>query len=100
MWCDRQPGSQPSISANEHDLFAGLGAVGGGRRMILKGLFAFLQSFGLQSVLGGSEEGTDMMMAFIMLPWSEMLHKVIISCVRPDFDHGMISHDATTIPPK
>lgn len=25
MWCDRQPGSQPSISANGNDLFAGLG---------------------------------------------------------------------------
>lgn len=53
MWCDRQPGSQPSISANEHDLFAGLGAVGGGRRMILTGLFAFLQRFSLESVQGG-----------------------------------------------
>lgn len=58
MWCDRQPGSQPSISANEHDLFAGLGgggvggAVGCERRMILTGLFAFLPSFSLLSVLG------------------------------------------------
>lgn len=25
MWCDRQPGSQPSISPNGNDLFAGLG---------------------------------------------------------------------------
>lgn len=49
MWCDRQPRSQPSISANEHDLFAGLGAVGCERRMILTGLFAFLPSFSLQS---------------------------------------------------
>lgn len=28
MWCDSQPGSQPFISANGHDLFAGFG--GGG----------------------------------------------------------------------
>lgn len=53
MWCDRQPGSQPFISANEHDLFAGLRAVGGGRRMILTGLFAFLQRFSLESVQWG-----------------------------------------------
>lgn len=52
MQCDRQPGSEPSISANEHDLFAGLGAVGCERRMILTGLFAFLPSFSLESVPG------------------------------------------------
>lgn len=61
MWCDRQPGSQPSISANEHDLFARMATVGCERRMILTGLFAFLPSFSLEGVPGGSEGGTDMM---------------------------------------
>lgn len=92
MWCDGQSRSEPPISANERGLFAGLGAVEGGRRKILTGLFAFLQSFSLESVLRKSEEGTDMMMAFIKLsfppsPWSEVLCKVIFSCPRQDFHY-------------
>lgn len=44
MCCDRQAGSQPYVSANGHDLFAGLGEVDCGLRMILTGLFACLPS--------------------------------------------------------
>lgn len=45
MWCDRQPGSQPSISPNGNDLFAGFGGgiAGCEARMILTG-FACLPS--------------------------------------------------------
>jgi len=42
MWCDRLLGSQPLISANGHNLFAGLGAVWCKARAILTGSFACL----------------------------------------------------------
>lgn len=44
MQCDSQPGSQLPISANGHDLFAGLGAVESRARAILTASFACLPS--------------------------------------------------------
>lgn len=54
MWCDRQPGSQPPISANGHDLFAGLGVVGCEARTILTGSFACLPSCRQEGELQGN----------------------------------------------
>lgn len=76
MWCDRQPGSQPSISANGNDLFAGLGGEvwgwglwGAVARMILTG-FACLPSCRRE---GGWRKGLRgnrwSLMAPLMLLW-------------------------------
>lgn len=73
MWCDGQPGSQPSISANEHGLLAGLWAVydiglwavddiGLWAEDDIDRIICISANFSLESEQGESEEGTDMMM--------------------------------------
>lgn len=59
MWCDRQPGSQPPISANGHDLFAGLGLWGAGRRRDIDRIICMSAKSQAREWLKGSYKGID-----------------------------------------